>query len=259
MKFDFQKMPPINTQEIETQLRELNVPLTVIPAESISKSVYEFQKILQGDREWMTYYKEIYADKWLEHFLSIHFLEPHKGETLIDVASHWSPFNNIVKKIEGVRVYRHDQVFDAGVHGNDIGSDVISIPMPDRSVDMLAVNNSIEHFEQEKDIAFLREAYRLLKPGGRLCIVPLFMNSVSVNMVDPEVDVTGLVLDPNAVVLNGSPWKFRFARFYTPKMYVERLMKSIPEFKHHIFSIRGMTAFDPKLNYWQFVSVVRKS
>jgi ubiquinone/menaquinone biosynthesis C-methylase UbiE len=177
---------------------------------------------------------------------------------MVDVASHWSPYHKIVKKLHRSKIFRQDQLFKHGIHGSDIGSDCTGIPLPDGSVDMLAVNNSIEHFEKDKDALFMRESYRLLRSGGRLCIVPLFINSRSVNMVDPTSDLTDLECDEDALLVSAAPWNIRFARFYTPSTYKQRLIDTVPQFEHEIYRINGMEKFDPSLNYWQFVAVIRK-
>ena len=41
-------------------------------------------------------------------------------------------------------------------------------------MDVITLHNSIEHFENGADAAFIAEAVRLLRPGGRLCVIPLF-------------------------------------------------------------------------------------
>jgi len=39
----------------------------------------------------------------------------------------------------------------------------------------MSLHNSLEHFEGRSDIKFFKEAQRLLRPGGKLLVVPLFI------------------------------------------------------------------------------------
>ncbi len=251
-------MPVFDPEEIEQRIQKQTIPLKTLSSESLSAEANSFKEILMKDAEWVKYYRGIIADKWLEHFLSVHFLKPKKGEVMVDAASHWSPFSKIVRKISNVKVYMQDMCFEPGIHGDLIGSDCTHIPLADDSIDLIAVNNSIEHFEENRDSLFLKEAYRLLKPGGRMCIVPLFISTVVVNMADPDLDLSAVNFDPEAVLVSAQPWKIPFARYYTPETFVERLMKAVPQFDYEIISIRDMNRFDPSLGYWQFVACMRK-
>jgi SAM-dependent methyltransferase len=254
----FNEMPPFKSSDIEQAFRDQRVTLKVLEMNSIAGDAREFRKHLEADDGWMQYYAGLEHDKWMEHFLSYHVLQPREGEVLLDVASHWSPFYRIIQKLTKVHVYLQDLCFEVGIHDNRIGSDCTSIPLPDASVDCISVNNSIEHFEGDRDSRFLREAYRLLKPSGRLCIVPLWVNNVVVNMADPAVDLSDVEFDPGSVLVSSSPWKIRFSRFYTPETYVERLTRVVPELSHEIISIHNLASMDPRLNYWSFIAVLTK-
>ncbi len=257
-KYNFSPMPSFDPIDIERRIRDHNVPLKVLAAESIMPEAFAFKKILMTNTEWTRYYEGIIADKWIEHFLSIYLLKPRRRELMVDMASCWSPFGGIVKNITKAQVYMQDMCFEKGIHKNRIGSDCTDIPLADASVDVISVNNSIEHFEDAKDSQFLQEAFRLLKPGGRLCIVPLFISSVVVNMADPDLDLSSVAFDPGAVLVSAKPWKIPFARYYTPETFVQRLISAVPQFEFEIISIHGMNRFDPSLGYWQFVACLRK-
>lgn len=255
----FHKMPPYKPEEIEENIARLGIQLDIIEAFDLENSARLFQHHIHSDEEWMKYYSGIEHEKWMEHFLSYHLLNPADGMVVLDVASHWSPYQRILKKLNKVTVYLQDQCFEEGIHDNMIGSDCSHIPLPANSVDLIAVNNSIEHFEGGKDTLFIKEAYRLLRPGGRMCIVPLFINTVIVNLADPSIDLSDVPFDAGALLVSSAPWKLRFSRVYTPDTYLARLVRAVPEFHHRIVSIRNMDRFDSRLNYWSFAALVTKS
>ncbi len=252
-------MPPYKPVEIRRRLEELGVSIRSIASGELASQANAFKEVLLQDKEWTEYYNGIISDKWLEHFLSMYCLSPKSGDVMLDVASHWSPFWKIVQKTTGVKsIYLQDLCFESGIHDNRIGSDCIDIPLNSSTVDVISVNNSIEHFEGNKDQLFLNEAYRLLKPGGRLCIVPLFINSVLVNMADPAMDLSSVAFDEGAVLVSASPWKLPFARYYTPETFVKRLVQTVPQFNFEVIEVLDMVKFDPSLHYWQFVALLHK-
>lgn len=66
-------------------------------------------------------------------------------------------------------------LLEKGIHGADIGGNAARIPLQSGSVSKMSLHNSLEHFEGRSDIRFFREAQRLLRPGGKLLVAPLFI------------------------------------------------------------------------------------
>lgn len=138
------------------------------------------------------YFQEFGAEgvwnrKLLEHFISIDIIQPIPGGTYIDVAASNSPVSVILRETFGAaKAYRQDLRFPAGVHGDEIGSDAASVPLPDESVDGILMHNSWEHFEGDSDKQSLCECARLLRPGGRVCIIPLDIASTGYQITSPS-------------------------------------------------------------------------
>jgi len=121
----------------------------------------------------------VLSRKTSQHYLAARLLDLQAGQTYIDVASDLSVFPDIAETRYNVgTAYRQDLQYEPGVHGKTIGGDAAAIPLPDRSVDTMGLHCSWEHFEGDSDAGFLVEAGRLLKPGGRVCIIPLYMADV---------------------------------------------------------------------------------
>lgn len=114
-------------------------------------------------------------DKSLQHFLSLESMQLTPESVYMDVASSISVFPDILKKFYGLAtVWRQDMEYERGIHDDKIGSFGSSIPLDDASLDAIALHCSLEHFEGDEDVKFFAEAHRLLKPGGRLCVIPLY-------------------------------------------------------------------------------------
>lgn len=130
----------------------------------------------------------VFFGKALEHHLSFKYLDPKGGDVVMDVAASNSPCSELLLKDLGVATaYRQDLNLPAGVNENRVGSPASAIPLPDGSLDSMMLHNSWEHFEGDEDIAFLFETRRLLKPGGRMLIIPLFLKDEMEIWTSPTV------------------------------------------------------------------------
>jgi ubiquinone/menaquinone biosynthesis C-methylase UbiE len=149
--------------------------------------------------------------KAIEHFVSFELFAPMAGKTFLDVAASTSPVTRILRDIYGFeQVYRQDLNFTEDQHKKDpytLVSDATKIPLADGSVDAISLHNSWEHFEGAADTDFLREAGRLLRPGGRLCILPIDFSRQTTVLTSPGVWFTKYrnvktppVFDPRAVI-----------------------------------------------------------
>jgi SAM-dependent methyltransferase len=123
---------------------------------------------------WWSQFSTMHLRKMLEHYASIELVGIRAGGTYMDAAASASPFYQVVRRTHGAAMcYRQDLNRAAGVHGDTIGSDASAIPLPDASLDGIVTHNSWEHFEGESAMGFVRESVRLLRPGARLCILPM--------------------------------------------------------------------------------------
>ena len=65
----------------------------------------------------------------------------------------------------------------------------------------MALHCSFEHFEGRSDIGFIREAERVLRPGGAVCVVPLYLSEEYAIQTDPDVAApAGVVFEDDATV-----------------------------------------------------------
>jgi SAM-dependent methyltransferase len=162
--------------------------------------------------------------KLLEYFVSLVVLKPQAKDVVIDVASEYSIFPDVLRQLVGATVYRQDLIYPAGVKGDRIGGSAVDMPIPAAFADQLVLHNAFEHFEGSADTDFIREAWRVLKPGGRLCILPLYMSDQHSIFTDPLVDRRGIAWDTGARVIE-TPWFHnRFGRFYDAEALQRRVL-----------------------------------
>jgi SAM-dependent methyltransferase len=162
--------------------------------------------------------------KLLEYFVSLELLDVQKTDVVIDVASEWSIFPEVLRKLTGAVVYQQDLIYPPGIHDYRIGGNAALMPLPDNFADKLVLHNAYEHFEGNADTEFIIEAWRVLKPGGVLCILPLYVAEKYHILTDPLVNRRGIVWDEGAQIVERPWWHNRFGRFYDPKSLDRRVL-----------------------------------
>jgi SAM-dependent methyltransferase len=168
-------------------------------------------------------------EKLLEYFVSLDLMDIQATDVVIDVASEWSVFPDFVHELTGATVYRQDLIYPPGIKDNRIGGSAACMPVANGFADKLVLHNAFEHFEGTADTEFILEAWRVLKPGGILCILPLFMAQAFVNLTDPLVQRAGITWDPGARVIERLWWRNRFARYYDVEALWQRVLRPAHE------------------------------
>jgi hypothetical protein len=163
-------------------------------------------------------------NKLLEYFLSLELLDIQPGDVVIDVASEYSIFPTVVRQLCGATVYRQDLIYPDGIHGDKIGGNAAAMAVSDEFADCLVLNNSFEHFEGNADSGFVTESWRVLRPGGRVFIVPVFVSEQHSILTDPLTDRRGIEWDPGAQVVELPGWHNRFGRFYSASALEQRVL-----------------------------------
>ncbi len=198
-------------------------------------------------------------EKWLEHFVSIDLLQPRQGDVLVDIASCSSPFPDILRERWRCETYRQDWSYPPGLNGDRIGSDAAALPVPAEFADALTLHCSFEHFEGDRDARFLREAERILRPGGRLCILPLYTNWTYCVQTDLEAwHLRRPEFERDAVVCVSHKWGEVHGRFYDPPHFVERILGSLGRLRLQLYRVENYQEVDPDC-YLRFAAVFTRT
>lgn len=171
--------------------------------------------------------------KALEFFFSMELLEINPQDHLLDAAGGESGYLDALRETKGcLNVYLSDHIY-SGLHINSsglkiVGGDIGCIALPDRSVDKIACHHAFEHFKRGKDIDFIREIGRLLRPGGRACLIPLFLVTAYTECwnIDHDRlfdDKAQLLIDKTASI-PGAENDGHFARLYDPAAFQRRIL-----------------------------------
>jgi SAM-dependent methyltransferase len=163
-------------------------------------------------------------NKLLEYFLALEILGIRSGQVIVDVASEYSIFPTVARQLHGATVFRQDLIYPRGIHGDRIGGSAASMPISDEFADALVLHNSFEHFEGTADSDFVAESWRVLRPGGTVVIVPLFVSDHYCILSDPLTDRRGITWDAGAEVTQLPGWHNRFGRFYSAAALERRVL-----------------------------------
>ena len=178
--------------------------------------------------------------KLMEHFVAYTLLSFEPTDRYVDIASENSPFPDLFSRRLGVESYSQDLTYRPGVHGREIGSSADQLPVPDNWIDKASSQCAFEHFHGSADVGFIRELARVLKPGGRCVIVPLYVEAEALNVFDPVLvnDWEDSSTDAGARCVAELGLGAPFKRIYSPAT-LDRVL--IPEIglRYQIFHLAG--------------------
>jgi SAM-dependent methyltransferase len=187
-----------------------------------------------------------FVEKALEHFLAAQFLRLGSGDVYVDVASYTSPVPDIYEELHGVTAYRQDLQYKPGMHDRRIGGNAAEMPVADGFATKMALHCSFEHFEGNSDSDFIEEAARVLAPGGRLCIVPLYLAERYSIQLDPiSIPRQGIEFESDALLCCARGWRNRHGRFYDVPHFVERVAEHLNGLRCTVFRIENAREVDP--------------
>jgi SAM-dependent methyltransferase len=199
-----------------------------------------------------------FAEKALEHFMAARLLEIGPEDTYIDVASYDSPVPGIYRELFGCSAYRQDLIYPPGLRGDRIGGDAARMAVPDGFATKLALHNSFEHFEGDADSRFIEEAARVLRPGGRLCILPLFLHEVYAIQTNPALlPRSGRAFEPDAVLYCDRGSRGRHGRFYDVPHLVTRIADHLNGLQLRVIVVENEREVDESC-YLKFAALLQK-
>jgi SAM-dependent methyltransferase len=199
-----------------------------------------------------------FVEKSLEHFLAARLLNLSKDDIYLDVASSNSPAAEIYHKLYRCKTFRQDLTFAVGINGNMIGGDAASLPVEDCFATKMGLHCSFEHFEGDSDIKFIKEASRVLRKGGKLCILPLYLFKTYAIQTDPAViPKNGIAFEKEAVLYCKKGWGNRHGRFYDIPHFIARIKNNLNDLKLTIYVVQNEKEVDPSC-YVKFIGLFEK-
>lgn len=174
---------------VEADLRTLNVPVTDYHAD-----LDAFRLFADGAGFPSDYHGGIdggvYREKILEHFIAWDLLGLQKDSRrlpYVDIASAASPWAALLRE-RGVEAFSIDLEKNSRFSSLDyyLQGDATASPFGPASVGSASLQCAFEMFESDADVRLIAELARLLRPGGRAVISPLYMHTHACCYQSPE-------------------------------------------------------------------------
>lgn len=199
-----------------------------------------------------------FIEKSLEHYLASKLLNLSKEDIYIDIANANSPAPEIYHKLYDCEVYRQDLIFPEGFHGNVIGGDASNMSIQDGFTTKMALHCSFEHFEGDSDMKFIREANRVLKRGGKLCILPLYLFNKYAIQTNPATLSEGKMLfESDAILYCVKGWRNQHSRFYDVPHLTTRIGGNLNDLRLTIYVVQNEKEIDLSC-YIKFIALLAK-
>lgn len=166
---------------IEEELAALGVCI-----EDYSPSPLAFQSFQQEDWFPPDYHGgmngSVWNEKLLEHWISserLGLMDCGQSEVYVDVAAGSSPWVHALRNRIGIEAFAID-LDEVGKAYRNFPyyrvEDATKTNFTDASVTSASLHCAYEMFMGEHDTQFIHEAARILKPGGKIIILPLYMH-----------------------------------------------------------------------------------
>lgn len=175
--------------------------------------------------------------KALEYLTSISLGALQPGEVLLDAAGGAdAEFVRMAREHLPFSIVAYSQ--DAQLDGTErdgiryVGGSIETIPLPDSSIDLITCHHSFEHFRGDIDTGFVHEACRLMKPGGRTVITPIFLTNRYAEIWNgrpaQKFDSQAIqIVDRTATFPGWGPYE-GFARTYDVEAFRRRVIAALP-------------------------------
>ncbi len=236
---------------------------------SLSAARYqEFFAAARYSERFPTYYRDNLTEKSLEHFAALELLKPGRRDVFLDIASERSPLALIASEQHRCRAYGQDYMYppgmtdrcpyDLSIAAADetrwwrrwlspprvcwLGGDACALDLPDGFASKATLTCSLEHFEGASDTALFRELARVVRPGGRVVIIPLYLSPEPFTQTDPVYSCDGQVpFDGSGVIRAVRGWGNRHGRFYSAATLRERIVDvAAPWFDFTVLRLQGL-------------------
>ncbi|MEZ2320221.1 MAG: glycosyltransferase [Microcoleus sp.] len=248
-------VPPCNGDLISSSFRQLGIEVV-----DYLVDIIEYKKYFQ-DASYLKNFPEYHfslPEKSLEHYLAIQLLNLSSSDIYIEVASEAPIAPKIYQRLYGVKSYVHSSAYPSGINQDMIGGNVTNLPLSDGFATKIAVH-TFSNFEEDADMGFIKDAARLLKPGGSVCILPLYLFDKYAVQTDPVTAIStgGVKFEEDAMVYCSLGWGHRHARFYDPQHFFDRICRNLNGLKLKIYRIKNAKEVDESC-YIQFAAVLEK-
>jgi hypothetical protein len=177
-------------QEIEMQLLRLGIRVEDFYIDPMAFDAFQrenhFPADYHGGRD-----GGVWEEKLLEHFISAELLSLNRfnsNDIYVDIAAGSSPWVHHLRNQLGLNAYAIDLNIDKKFQEFSYyrKENAAALNFPDASIRAASLHCAYEMFLGQDDIDFIKEISRVLVPGGKVIIIPLYMHTHYCSYSTPE-------------------------------------------------------------------------
>lgn len=236
-----QRAPQIEALSRCSWLKSLS-HVEVIDYSITSDALASFMSDVRYPRYYYRGYSRVRSALW--HMVGLHLCDLERGNLVLDIGAHRGIWGRIARKKYRCDVFDVDLQYSPGIRGTQVGADAAAIPIPSNSVSHIVSFCAFNCMEGTSDIGLMKEATRLLRPGGKLVIVPLCIGDEHVNLYDPLICTQPHSFDPGARQVAWWRWGNNFGRWYDRSAFSKRVLANTTAFKKTIYRVRHISPMD---------------
>lgn len=149
-----------------------------------------FEQELNFSQEYLKGANKRYRRKIMEYYIAnelLNFENWNSQDIYIDIGAANSPFAIYLREKKGLNAFALD--LEQGLYKDKeyyLQEDATHMHFEDNSVKAMSIQSAFEMFVGNADTNFIKEAARVLKPGGKVIILPLYMHKQFLSTVSPN-------------------------------------------------------------------------
>ncbi|MCI8314813.1 MAG: methyltransferase domain-containing protein [Lachnospiraceae bacterium] len=224
-----------------------------------------FEQTLDFSKEYYKSFNRRYRRKMMEYYFVSKILDFdhwNTGDIYLDIASASSPFAMYLREKKGINAYALD--LEQGAYKDKeyyLQEDATHMHFGNNAVAAISMQSGFEMFVGKTDIDFIKEAGRVLKPEGKVVILPLYMYTIFLSTVSPNYYHKGYA-DEGALecIRTDCGDSVPLGRFYSVEKLKERVLD---EAEKNELSVKILTLPDDIVEndlfvYLKFILVLQK-
>lgn len=207
----------------------------------------------------------VWDEKLLEHWIAAERLglpQYREGDVYVDVAAGSSPWAHALRSSFGIQAFAIDLSLEGSAY-KDLAyyrvEDATRSSFGDTSVNGTSLQCSFEMFMGDDDTRFIRELARILKPGGKAVILPLYMHTHYCAYASARFYGHGHADEQAVEYLCRDYDSIPSARYYDVEQFMRRILKPVTELgmTYNLLALRNKSDFGSNI-YCHFILEVVK-
>ena len=206
----------------------------------------------------------VWDEKLLEHWIAADQLDLFKydeSDVYVDVAACGSPWAKVLRERHGIQAYAIDLDINPEYSALDFyrEENATSTRFADSSVRGMSLQCAFEMFLESDDLKFIPEIGRILKPGGKAIILPLYMHTHYCAYSTPDFFGKGYS-DPDAKeYVRMDSFGVPSSRKYDAETFKKRVLDPITSLgmRYKLMALRNKSEFGDNI-YCHFILGIEK-